>query len=200
MYAHPRKVTPKVRAGKVQKKNNHETTFNYWDHDLGYPVIDREKPGEGCRHVLAKRDIQKFISILPDWREISIGLKAIILAESEDCYGWHSDGVIGICAWDRELWQDYLQDFYDDHAAILDRLGVEAEPLSSKIVRCKFTENQVRAFQLTHIFLHELGHHHDRMTSRKKKSAGRGEPYAEAYALKYMDLIFGQYVRSFALY
>lgn len=197
--AQGRKVTPKVVAGRVQKKNSHAVTFNYWDHDPGYPVIDRQRPGEGHRHLLTKADIQKFIDILPDWDELSKGLQAIVLAEDEGIYGFHSEGVIGICAWDKDLWQEYDEKFFEEHAAVLERLGVETEILPNGDIECRFTENQARAFQLLHILLHELGHHHDRMSTRSKR-ASRGEPYAEAYALEHMDNIWAAYVGRFPLY
>jgi len=199
MRGQGRKVTPKVIGGKVQKKNSHSVTFNYWDHDPGYPVIDRQRPGEGHRHLLNKADVQRFIDILPDWAELSKGLKAIILAEDEDLYGWHNEGVIGICAWEKDLWQEYTDMFYQEHQAVLERLGVEVEALPSGDFECRFTENQVKAFQLLHILLHELGHHHDRMSTRSKRSS-RGEPYAEAYALEHMDAIWESYVSRFPLY
>lgn len=199
MRTQSRKVTPRVKAGKVQKKNNHHPTYNYWDHEVPAPVIDRERPGSGCRHLLTKGDIERFIAILPDWEELSKGLKAIILAERSDCYGWADDGIVAVCSWDRDLWQDYRPDFFKEHRHVLERLGVETERLSSGEVRCKFTEAQARGFQLLHILLHELGHHHDRMTTKSKRHS-RGEPYAEEYALRYMDRIWNDYIRVFELY
>jgi len=195
-----RKVTPKVVSGRVQKKNSHETTFNYFDQDPGYPVIDRQRPGEGYRHLLTKADIQKFIDILPDWSELSVGLKAIVLAEPDDCYGWHDRGVVAICAWDRVLWEEWDNEkFYLEHVSVLERLGVKTEKLPNGNYEVQFTENQARAFQLLHILLHELGHHHDQMSTKSKRT-GRGEPYAEAYALKYMDAIWADYIKRFPLY
>lgn len=194
-----RKVTPKVVAGKVQKKNSHELTYSYWSHDSAYPVIDRQRPGDGCRHILSTSDIHKFIDILPDWTELSNGLKAIVLAERDDCYGWCDEGVIGICAWDRDLWVDYEKKFFEEHAEVFQRLGVVSEVLPDGYIQCRFTENQVRAFQLVHILLHELGHHHDRMSTKSKRMS-RGEPYAEAYALEYMDRIWDAYLRRFPLW
>ena len=64
---------------------------------------------------------------------------------------------------------------------------------------CKFTEAQVRGFQLLDVLLHELGHHHDRMTTRSQRGAERGEAYAEAYAVQYESLIWDQYLRKFPL-
>ena len=67
-------------------------------------------------------------------------------------------------------------------------------------VLCKWTEAQARAYQLLHIFLHELGHHHDRMTTKSKSDASRGELYAEAYALKYEAEIWMRYLETFDLF
>lgn len=51
--------------------------------------------------------------------------------------------------------------------------------------------------QLRHILLHELGHHHDRMTTRSQFESSRGENYAEQYALRYADGIWDEYFRLF---
>jgi hypothetical protein len=59
--------------------------------------------------------------------------------------------------------------------------------------------NKQRAFQLIHIFIHELGHHHDRMTTRSKRDACRGEGYAETYARRFEDLLLARYRNEFPL-
>src|SRR3954453_14700533 len=61
----------------------------------------------------------------------------------------------------------------------------------------RWTEDQARASQLLHILPHELGHHYDRITSRKGRRAGRGEPYAEAYANRVLEEIWPAYLRAF---
>lgn len=61
------------------------------------------------------------------------------------------------------------------------------------------TDSQARAYQLLHIFLHELGHHHDRMTTKRQLSTSRGEPYAEAYARRHEGLIWDRYLKVFGL-
>lgn len=94
-----RKTAPKVRDGKVQKKNRHELTPNYWNTRQDTLQIDKEKPGKGCQHFLKKRDIEQFLAILPNWDEIDIELDAILLAEGSGPDGWYDNGVIGICAW-----------------------------------------------------------------------------------------------------
>jgi hypothetical protein len=48
-----------------------------------------------------------------------------------------------------------------------------------------------------HILLHELGHHHDRMTTRSQRYCGRGESYAEQYALRFADQLWDAYFKAF---
>ena len=58
MYCHsPRRSTPKVRDGKVQRKNRNVLTPTYFNTPQASPVVDRLKPGFGYRHVLRKKDI-----------------------------------------------------------------------------------------------------------------------------------------------
>src|SRR4051794_35379689 len=95
-----RKSTPKVRDGKVQRKNRATPTPSYWNTLPEMPIIDRQRPGEGGRHLLMKRDVERFIELLPDWRELSVGLRAILLAPSNGrSMGWHRPGVVAVCAW-----------------------------------------------------------------------------------------------------
>ena len=198
-----RKSAPEVTGGKVQKKNNWALTPNYYSHRQRELVIDRKRPGKSYRHVLTRRDIQDFIDILPDWEELSRGLDAIVLAPGEDnVAGYHVPGVVHVCAWDEEMWMDYKRDtdFFRNHEPIFVRLGVPIEYSDDGYALCKFDESTARAYQLLHILLHELGHHHDRITSKKKRNTGRGEPYAEAYALAYEARIWDDYRRRFDLY
>lgn len=192
-----RKSTPQVVGGRVQKKNNPEWTANYYTLAPPSLVIDRQRPGKGYKHLLLQRDVETFIRLLPDWAELSRGLNAIVLAPGEYALnGWHTPGVVGICAWELDLWIDYAASHYDDHEAIFKRLGVRSHEITNGVM-CEFTEAQARAFQLLHILLHELGHHHDRMTTKSKVRAGRGEPYAESYALAYEARIWERYQEEF---
>lgn len=47
-----RKTTPKVKNGRVQKKNRHNLTPNYWNTRQGELQLDIEKPGKGYKHFL----------------------------------------------------------------------------------------------------------------------------------------------------
>jgi len=194
-----RKSAPKVRGGRVQKKNNWTLTPNYYSTNQPFPVIDRERPGDGYRHLLRRRDIEGFIAILPDWDRLSNGLNAIVLARHDDAMGWHASGVVAVCAWERDLWwHDTDPDFVDEHREVFDLLGVVVEARDRRLVT-EWTEGQARAFQLVHVLLHELGHHHDRMTTRSRRGAARGESFAEEYARRYEARIWNDYIERFGL-
>ncbi len=199
MRNYARKSAPEVAGGRVQKKNNHALTPNYYSHRQPELVVDRKRPGQGYRHVLTRRDVLNFIALLPDWAELSRGLDAIVLAPGEwSTDGYHVPGVVHVCAWDEDLWVEYTAEHYECHKSLFDRLGMPGEAMGNGFL-CKFNEDTVRAYQLLHILLHELGHHHDRITTQKQKRAGRGEPYAEAYALAYEARIWDAYRAAFGL-
>jgi hypothetical protein len=194
-----RKSSPKVLGGKVQRKNNHSLTGDYYIIEQRMPVIDRKRPGKGFRHLLKQKDIHDFISILPDWKELSLGLNAIVLAPAHStAFGYHVPGVVHICAWDEDLWLELSKDCYEREREILERLGVPCEEVKGWML-CKFTESTARGHQLLATLLHELGHHHDRMTTKSKMDSARGESYAEAYARTYSDRIWNQYQEVFGI-
>lgn len=201
MKAINRKATPKVTAGQVRKKNNWSQTPNYYNAPQRFPVVDRRRPGAGFRHILSQRDIHDFIAIVPDWNEMAGGLNGIVLAPGDwNTAGYHVPGVVHVCAWERELWTNATAEFFEEHRALFERLGVPCECNSSGgDIVCQFTAATVRAYQLLHILLHELGHHHDRMTTRSQVRACRGETYAEAYALKYEARMWQRYQETFGL-
>jgi hypothetical protein len=188
-------------GGRALRKNNWEPTPNaYWG--LPQITIERERPGSGHRHLLTKRDIMRFIALLPDWEELSEGLTTIVLAPGRwGADGWSTPGVVALCAWPRELWECVERQFYDEHEALFGRLGVEVERVRDGWggYQLKWTESQARAYQLIHVLLHEFGHHHDRITTRSKWDAARGEGYAERYALRYEERIWNDYLKAFGL-
>jgi hypothetical protein len=200
-----RRGTLKVTDGRVQKKNNWELTPNYYSHDQRELVIDRKRPGDGYRHVLLQRDVEIFISLLPDWTELSHGLNAIVLDEgSWGRDGYHSPGVVHICAWGSDLWRETSMEGYEEHKDIWERLGVPCEEKDDDdgyglYMLCKWTKNTARAYQLLHILTHELGHHHDRMTTKSQKRTARGESYAEGYARQYEELVWESFTKHFPL-
>jgi len=210
-YVEPvnRKTAPKVKRGRVQKKNNWVETSDdaYRYAEAGSPVIDERRPGPKYRHLLTRRDIETFIGILPEWDELSRGLKAIVLAPGEEgAMGWYERGVVAVCAWSRAVWTEWkgLEDPFDpewleEHREVMERLGVAVEKEDGRVV-VWWTERQARAFQLLHILMHELGHHHDHITpTRSRKYGTRGESFAEQYARRYEAQIWEDYKRHFSL-
>jgi hypothetical protein len=133
--------------------------------------------------VLTVRDVEDFVWLLPEWERVRQSVRTVLLAQGSDCDGWYRDGIVAICAWPRELWLDVRERWRDEHAAVLARLDV---PIHGTELR--FSQSQVRAFQLLHILLHELGHHVDRHG---------GEPAAERYAYRWEAEVWNRYVDRF---
>ncbi|HZS48014.1 MAG TPA: hypothetical protein VFC63_23295 [Blastocatellia bacterium] len=194
-----RKTAPRSIYGRVQKKNNWILSPNYYRKPEPTLFIDRKRPGEGFRHVLKRSDIIDFIRILPNWPELSEGLDAIVLSPGNPLiFGYHRYGVVHVCAWERDLWMKLSTYGYLAEKEYLDRLGVPCELRNGEYL-CKFTENTVRAHQLLATLLHELGHHHDRITTKSKRCPGRGEKYAYDYAREYTEMIWERYLDTFEL-
>lgn len=184
----------KVQGGRVLRKNNWRP-----DHDdLWIPRRDevrlvREDPAPGHRHLVTVPQLRAFLERLPMWEEVAVGLRAVVLSGDGDAMGWHDEGVIALCGWERELWWDDAHPAWvAEHEAVLDRLGVDRERAGDD-VRVRWTEAQARAFQLLHVLPHELGHHRDRMTTRSRRQAARGEPYAERYADAVLERLWPTY-------
>lgn len=94
-----------------------------------YPQIYRKHPGPGHRHVLLVRHVRGFLSTLPDWPDLAVGLNTILLAPARpDCDGFHRPGVVAVCAQPRNLSQLVSNPAYvTEHRDIFDRLGVPVE-------------------------------------------------------------------------
>ena len=194
-HSYNRRQGLKVVDGKTQRKNNWELTPNYLTVRPAKLLVEKLDPGRGYRHVVSRRDILKFVEIIPDWNVLARGLRAIFLAHGDwNAAGYYcSAGVIELCAWDDDPWRTWDARFYYEHAEVLARLNVPCEKDADGDFVCKFNDDTIRAWQLLHIFLHELGHHHDRMNTRSKVRSAHGEKYAEAYALKQEPLVWDRY-------
>lgn len=196
-----RRSAPGVKRGRVQKKNRHGLTEDIWDLPPGGVAIVREKPGPGSRHLLKKREVQAFLDLLPDRGTLLKEVRAVVLArEDDDRDGWYLDGVVALVAWSRPLWQDTDRDWYVDHEELLGRLNVDVEHDAgdSSTVLIKWTLEQAKAYQLLHVLLHELGHHHDALTNRSGVSV-RGEDYAEGWAFRNEAEVWERYTSAFGL-
>jgi hypothetical protein len=209
MYRSERKTAPRVRDGRVQKKNRWERTEDPDDKLLARQGITFETraPGIGRRHVVTEIDVGRFIRCIPDWELHSEGLKAIVLVDEDDCLGsYDSRGILYLCSWDEDLFWESYPEFFDEHQPTLLRLGVPSDAMRDGIIPLYFDEASARAFQLVHIFLHELGHHRDRMTSRKahrRDLARQGvdldgtEEFAESWALRMEEIVWPRYKEFF---
>jgi len=212
----------KVRDGRVQKKNNWRP-----DRDDYFAVaqteirIDRRDPAWGCRHLITVAQLRAFLELLPDWDEVAVGLRAIVLDSADDSMGWHDRGVVAVCAWSHEVWWELAEwDWVKDHQGVLEHLGVSHRALSTEeaferilaivgprfarqptrqFAEVRWSEAQARAFQLLHVLPHELGHHHDRMTTRSRRQPARGENYAERYAHRVMEVVWPAYAAAFGV-
>jgi hypothetical protein len=168
----------------------------------GY-VLDRESPGRSFRHVITKREVQSFVEILPDWMELSHRLERIVLAAPDasfdgayEFYHREKTGAIFLHAWPDDLWVELSMNYFDEHLEIFKRLEISHDR-GEKHVSVRFTEAQARAFMLLHVFLHELGHHHDRLLQKRKNDSGRGEEYAERFAMNRFNDMFPNYMQVF---
>lgn len=211
-----RKTSPKVVGGQVLRKNNHVKTAR-----LGY-VVDRVRPIKGYRHILRKKDIHDFVELISDWPTVSEGIESIVL----DCGDGYSDGyyrhyneedtgIIWLAAWPQELWVEYSDDYYQEHLWLLQKLKVTSDKVvknsmasmdckdgreeskEEAVWLCYFSETQAKAFTLMHVFLHELGHHVDKLRSDKKNSMVGGEDFAEKYAVRRFHELWPAYLRRF---
>jgi hypothetical protein len=190
-----RRTATKVKDGRVQRKNRHRPT----GHE-GY-ILDRESPGRGFHHVTTKRDLQAFIDIIPEWHRFSERLERIVLASHSQDDGAHEfyhreeTGAIFLHAWPDDLWREFVAPYFEAHQEIFRRLGISYERLENHIL-CRFTEAQAGAFMLLHVFMHELGHHYDRI-HQKHIGSTKGEDYAEKFATSRFEQLFPAYVRVF---
>jgi hypothetical protein len=69
-----RKTTPKVKEGRVQRKNRtDESEYLALVDGRSFTVIKhRAKPG--YRHVLQLPEVYRFVELIPDWATVSKGL------------------------------------------------------------------------------------------------------------------------------
>ncbi len=195
-FSSNRKTTPKVCNGKVQKKNRHQPTRQ------NSLLVGLEK--SSCRHVLTKEDIWKFLRLIPDWKRVSKDLDLIFLAaetdDDEGYDGWYWSyrhcPQIAINGWEDHLRKYAGQEYFDEHRKLFERLGLKLEKDEQGETFIQFDEETARAFQLLHILLHELGHHHYRITKGEDVDVAE-ETYAEAYAYKLEKQIWPRYREAF---
>jgi hypothetical protein len=190
----------RVRDGRVQKKNNWAPdTGDYFRAPQDEIRIDRRDPGVGFRHVLTVAQLRTFIALLPDWDDVAVGLKAIVIDRGAAyAMGWYSPNVVALCAWESHLWSETTPGWLKQNESVLGLLDVRTAKRGGS-PWLLWTEKQARAFMLLDVLPHELGHHRDLMTTRSRRDAARGEPYAEAYARDVREAVWPVYTRHFEL-
>jgi hypothetical protein len=196
-----RRTAPKVRHGQVQWKNNWtRSRDDYHAWKQSEIRLDRRAPGDGYRHLLTIAQLRTAVTLLPDWSEAARGLDAIVLdAGDRNTMGWHLPGVVAICAWERDLWwRKATRWFLNENRDLLDLLDVERVKAGGR-TELRWTEAQARAFQVLDVLPHELGHHHDSMTTKSGAHAARGEPYAAQYAKRALETMWPRYLEEFDL-
>jgi hypothetical protein len=195
-----RRTAPRVKDGRVQKQNNWAASARSIHVMTQREIhIERRDPGDGYRHLVTITQLRSFLQLLPDWDELTVGLDAIVLDGDPSCMGWRSPGIVALCAWERDLWWHHADpDFVDEHREILDLFDVRVTRSGGQI-HVEWTEAQARALQLLNVLPHELGHHHDRITTKRQVRTGRGEQYAESYARRVMTEVWPAYARSFGV-
>ena len=82
--------------------------------------------------------------------------------------------------------------YYEAHKALFDRLGIKVTQEADYFF-CGFNEAQIKAYQLLHILLHELGHHFDKMKTKSKHRTARGEKFAEDFAFEQEEKMWNKY-------
>src|SRR4051812_31342446 len=221
-----RRTATRVRDGRVRKKNDwRPARDDYRARPPGEIALERRRPAEWHRHVVSVAQLRAFLPLLPDWEEAAIGLRAIVFDDDTDCYGWYQAGVVALCNWEHDLWAVMAPEDLERERELLDRLEVERVPLEESYFawdlrntlegiglepaefsaekramwEVRWTEAQARAFMLLDVLPHELGHHHDRMTTASRRRVARGERYAETYARRTMDAVWDVFVRDFGI-
>ena len=147
-----RKIKPKLKLGKENKRNRIALSRKYENIEKGVLIIDKDEAGYGYKHLLDKQEILKFVEIIPEWEKLSEGLNIVLLAKGSNYSdGWHSKGKIAIRAWEKDLWREVSNHYFNEHKMIFDKLEVKYETKDEGYI-LYFTENKARAFQLLHIF------------------------------------------------
>lgn len=186
----------------MQKKHR----WDYYEQTYDLPVatpgelpIIKESAIRGARHLVSETDLRCFISIIPGWDQLSNGLHGLVLGTGDDdCYGWHDVGVICVHAWRTPIEESWQPGFYAEHREVLERLTVPVEydePSGRYLIG--FTKKTAMGFLLMHIFLHELGHHHDRMQTRSRLHAPGEEDFAETFSHEVAATMWPEFYRLF---
>ena len=197
-----RRTAPKVRNGKVLKKNNWQQSPDMFYTVQDEILVERERAGKGYKHLIRKQDVYNMFELIPEWEKVSIGLDGVLLGRgSSSILGCYNRNVITVTAWETEIvWTDANEGFIEEHSDVLNLLGIPFSPSEEKgLYRVDFSEESAKAFSLIHVFLHEVGHHVDRMSTKRRRYCGRGEDFAENWANERSVEVYENYCRFYRL-
>ncbi len=189
-----RKSAPGVRGGKTRKKNRTALSPDVYVHDFESLVVQRMRPAKGFYHAVTPTEVRRFVALIPDWNDAFSGVKAVILTPGDDeCYGrYNNAGVVKLDAWPKD------EDAYVPPRKewLIRAMGIE-EPHGDIGWFLRLSRDQVRCFLLLGTFLHELGHHLDRISTRSQADASNGEPFAITYEHRRQQELWPAYCREF---
>ena len=196
-----RKTTPKVKDGRVQKKNRtDESEYLALVDGRSFTVIKhRAKPG--YRHVLQLPEVYRFVELIPNWTAVSKGLSALAL----DAYGSDEQTETHYESGYRAIWMrpfpesmqtSWSRSFYERHEEFASRLGAEALADDGAAVTLSWTVAQAKAWQLLHLFLYDLSVHDQFMRSGHKPRTEHRNATAEEYALETASRILPTYEKA----
>src|SRR5262249_44764244 len=140
-------------------------------------------------------------------RRLRVPCRPVVLVKScspdEQPVGWAREAPIErICVecgpYQYPFSRDTLNDLYDDlcYYDVKENRSKKTMPRAFGYL-AEFTPATVQALLLVHLLFHELGHHHDCMTSPHQRPTTRGERYAEEYAQRHEAAIWSSYCRVF---
>ncbi len=191
-----RKSTPGVVDGRVKKKNRTALSPDPYESDLPSLEIRRMRPAKGYYHAVSVTDVRRMIALIPDWDEVAQGIRAVFLTPGgDDAYGrYNNAGIIKLDAWPRSGIDPVL----DRKRWLLAQIGIDLGSLKEGDL-VQMNRDQARCFLLLGTFLHEIGHHLDRMSTRSKRDAANGEAVAVAYEHRRQQELYPAYCAEFGV-
>jgi hypothetical protein len=203
MHALRRKSTPKVRGGRVWRKNRWDSSGiaasrsrmsgRGWSFDL----VESPAP-RGFVHVVRPQDLRRFIAMMPEAPKLLEGVHTVALDGSRvGPWGIYYPGVITLCPWVRPRGGEWWFEV-EGFAGSSDDLetGLNLERVDDTL-RCP--RKTAAPLALVEVFLHELGHHRDCRSTRRRRDCPRGEDYAEQFARRLRTEMWPSVQRLFAL-
>lgn len=190
-----RKSAPGVKGGKVQKKNRQTLSPDIYEHEFDELVVIRERPLKGYFHAVTPSDVRRWVRRIPEWAAVTDQVKAVVLTEGGDwAFGrYNNAGIIKIDAWPKR--PEPLAERKD---WLVERIWeASGSPWRSYDQPVALSRSEAKAFLLLGTFLHELGHHLDRITTRSGLDAANGEPFAIDYELRRQRELWDAYLEEF---